>query len=534
MEACGKHERRSPRTIRALAYIPVLAVFASLWISCAKEVEREREPNDSFAAANPLRLGESINGTLGTRNDQDFFRLDIAEHRIVDIQLGPVRGINHALRIWKGESSPVLVKLIDDMRKSSPERICNLYLEAGVYYISIGFGERDAPAPSLESGYELIVRGREPGDGDEREPNDGWETAQRIESEREVVGFFSPAYNRLNAGGEFPLREEDWFAYTPELKEGRPVVVDVEVSAVAGINPSLYLYNPSLELVATADAGSVNEGESIRDFGISAPGNYFIVVASKSFESNHEYPYRLSLRVKEFDISNEMEPNNAPNRANAMAGDKINGRVWPEGDRDYFLHRGKPELNFYRIEAIPPGGLDLALGLLNGEGELLFEIDNGGRGEAEVMPDAPLSGDFYAVVSSKRGQSDRENPYRLIVTRLPRGEVFEREPNDSKQQATRLGGGRIKGYISRKKDMDYYLVERAGRERMQFSLKGVSRASLRFSVTDPAGYVVAAREVKGNRIGSISEIVDRKAYVIVEALAENYDEPYVLTIRRKK
>lgn len=534
MEAREKRKCRGPVTIRAFAYMSLLVVIASLWISCAKEIEREREPNDSFAAANTLRLGESIRGTLGTRNDQDFFRLDIAEPRVVDIRLGPVKGINHALRIWKGESSPVLVKLIDDMRKSSPERICNLHLETGVYYMSIGFGERDAPAPNLESGYELIVRGREPGDGDEREPNDGWETAQRIEPEREVIGFFSPAYNRLSAGGEFPLREEDWFVYTPQPKEGRPVVVDIEVSAVAGINPLLYLYNPSLELVSTADAGSLNEGESIRDFGISAPGNYYIVVASKSFESNHELPYRLLLHVKEFDISNELEPNNAPDRANAMAGDKINGRVWPEGDRDYFLHRGKAELDFYRIEAIPPGGLDLALALLNSEGERLFEIDNGGRGETEVMPDAPLSGDFYAVVSSKRGQSDRENPYRLIVTRLPRGEVFEREPNDSKQQATRLGGGRIKGYISRKKDTDFYLVERAGRVRMQFLLKGVNRAALRFSVTDPAGYIVAAREVKGNRIGAISEIVDRKAYVVVEALAENYDEPYVLTIRGKK
>jgi len=525
---------RAHSSIRFFFCAVASALIGAAWLSCSKDIARESEPNGSFSAANPLRPNEVILGHLGTRNDQDFFRLEVAEPRIADIQLGPVKGINHSLRIWRGETSPVSVKLVDDMRKSSPERICNLYLEAGVYYITVGFGERDEPSPGLESGYELLVRDRAPGESDEREPNDDRESAQRIEPGRDLSGFFSPAYNRQNAGGEFPLREEDWFACTPELKDGRPAVIDLELSAVAGINPVLYLYNPSLELITAADAGSVNEGESIRDIGISTPGTYYIMVASKSFESNHELPYRLSISMKELDVSSELEPNNAPERANAMAADKINGKAWPEGDRDYFLYRGKGGPELYRVEAIPPGGLDLMLSLLDGQGNRIFEIDNGERGEPEVMPDAPFSGEFYSVVSSKRGQADRDNNYRLSVTRLPRGEAYELEPNDSRERATKLGGGLIKGYISKKKDTDYYCVERARRERLRFSIKGINRASLRFSVTDPSGYVIAGREVKGNRIGTISEIIDGRAYVVVEAMAENYDEPYVLTVRGGK
>ncbi len=492
----------------------------------------EHEPNDSFADAGKFTLDSSIQGALSTRDDIDYFRLEVESSAILDVKLSPVRGVNHSLKIWKGFDSPILIKYIDDMRKSSPERMSNLFVEPGVYYLAVGYGERDIPVADTAGIYRLELKSRSWSD-EEREPNDTPADASELLLDREIRGFFSPAYNRLNVQGESPLREEDWFRVNIDLVMERPMLLDVDVSGVERINPILTVYNSRMEQVGSSDNGGVHEGESIRGIGITESGTYFILVAAKNFEANHEQEYRLTVRAREFEQGMEMEPNNEQSRANTITGGEISGRIYPDGDRDVFLYNGEGR-GLYRIELFPPESIDLMAEILSGDGTKLFEIDNGGTGYREVFPAVPVTGNFYLVVQSKKSLFDPDSSYSLRIRVLTGIDEYEKEPNDRKEQATQLTRSMIKGFTSKRKDRDFYSLDYGRRVRRSFTLQGVQNAELRISITDPFGYSIKSEEVQGDKPVRFTETIDQKGFIIIDSLKENYDEPYVLNVTEAK
>jgi hypothetical protein len=424
------------------------------------------------------------------------------------------------------------VKVVDDMRKSSPERMCNLSASPGVYFIAVTHGERDEPRGSAESSYRLMVSGRS-ALVEEREPNDGPAAANPLEPGKETEGYFSPAYNRMNEENGNTMTEEDWFSVSLGTETKYPAVLDLEITGVPGINSALGFFTDSRAMLASADVNPAGGGEIIRDIGITAPGTYYIRVASKNFEANHDVPYRLSATLKEFDSTAEMEPNNDTGTANPLSGTELKGRVYPGGDRDFFVHRNAPK-QFYRVEVHPPEHLDVTLAILGNDGTRLFECDNGGPGGREVVPNLHAEMEFYPVVTAKRGMFDRENTYRLLVSALTPESDMEFEPNDRRETATRVKGKAIMGYVSRKKDVDYFLFEYGRREKRSFQLNGIKGARLRVSVTDPFGYALKSEEVEGGRKAAISEMIDQKGYVIIESLQDNYDAPYTLHAREER
>jgi hypothetical protein len=197
------------------------------------------------------------------------------------------------------------------------------------------------------------------------------------------MGFFSPAYNRLNQQEKNRLREEDWYRIEIDLSLERPVLLDIDLSAVESVNSIIELYNSKLERIAFSDSGGVHEGESIREIGITASGVYYIMVASKNFEANPEKEYRIKVRSREFDAGMEMEPNDDYARANPITANEISGRIFPAGDLDVFIFHGDGR-GLYRIEMTPPDSLDLSLEIASSDGTKIFEADNGGTGFREV------------------------------------------------------------------------------------------------------------------------------------------------------
>ncbi|HSV98245.1 MAG TPA: hypothetical protein VLM75_15080 [Spirochaetota bacterium] len=479
-----------------------------------------------------IKLDSAIQGVLSTRDDIDVYRFEGRSPAIIEVILSPVRGVNHALKIWKGDESPVLIKHIDDMRKSSPERMSNLFVEAGEYYISVGYGERDIPVSDPTGIYRLEVKTRAWSD-EEREPNDTPVNASELIPGREVKGFFSPAYNRLNVQGESPLREEDWYRVNMDLVMERPVLLDVDLTGVERINSVLGIYNSRMEQVGLADTGGIHEGESIREMGITESGEYFILVAAKNFEANHDQEYRLTVRAREFESGMEMEPNGEPARANTITSGEISGRIFPAGDRDVFLYHGDGR-GLYRIELIPPESIDLMTEIIVSDGTKLFEADNGGGGYREVIPAVFLVGNFYVAVQSRKNFFDAERAYTLKVVRLAGAEEYETEPNDRKEQATPFTRSSIKGFTSKKKDRDFYSLDYGRRVRKSFTLQGVTNAELRISITDPFGYSIKSEEVRGAQSVSFTETIDQKGFVIIDSLKENYDEPYILLVTEAK
>jgi hypothetical protein len=515
-------------------FIFILIILFCVHISCKKTAQREKEPNNNFQSANKIEPDMTIEGVLDTPSDHDYFRLDIVSPVVMDIELSSVKGVNHAIGVWKEKNSEqILLKYIDDSRKSSPERMCNMFFDAGTYFIEISHGDRDNPQGNAENYYELRLTSRDL-DDEEKEGNDTYENANLIEIGNDVTGYFSPAFNKLNKSMTFPGREEDWYCFTIDLVDETPVLLDAAISGVPDVKSTLYLFDIDRNELASAGAGGAGDGERLEDIGIMKSGKYYIMAAS-NFESNNNTPYKLQLAVKNYDYSTELEPNNNFEAANLIIKNEISGKIFPQGDIDYYLYKiqAKDALTaerqyLYRIEASSEN-LNLILKIFDENRKKLFEIDNLKGPGKEVMPDAFLKKNFYIEVSGK-SMLDPPSNYKLNISYYPYSEEYEIEPNDTKETATRIKSNKVIGFISKKDDRDFYLLEFKKRVRKRFNITGIKDSELKISVTDPLGFVIKTGTVVGNDSISFFEMIDGRGYLIVESVKENYDEPYTIEL----
>ena len=126
-----------------------------------------------------------------------------------------------------------------------------------------------------------------------------------------------------------------------------------------------------------------------------------------------------------------------------------------------------------------------------------------------------------------------ENSYELSVEPLENIRNLEVEPNDSKEEATMATDNEIRGYISKAKDKDYFYLKYSKRVNLDFSVKGVRDGVIKVSVTDPLGYVLKSRTVRGDALETLSEMIDGGGYLIIEAVETNFDNPYEIEVNRK-
>jgi hypothetical protein len=497
--------------------------------SCAKKERSEKEPNNFFAEANEIDQDERILGYMDGPTDRDYYVLRMEESRIIDLRVSGVRGINLAVKIWKGAREPKLIKWVDDNRKSSPERFVNLSAAPGTYFIEILQSDRDPKKENRESPYELSLKSRE-AIAEESEPNDTMDEANPIEPGREVTGFFSPAFNWMNTDKEHPNREEDWFVINVNLPTDSPVLMDVSLTGVSGVDSILSLYDEKGGKIAESDNGAVGEPEMLSGVGIKKSGKYYIMVASKNYASNNDEPYSLTATIKERDPGVEMEPNDDFENANTIVNNLITGKINSRDDRDMFRYQASGP-GIYRIELRPPEDMDALFTIYSSDKEKIIDVNNAGAGGREVFPNFYSERDFYIEVSAKTTGELPKGDYVLSVTPFKDIENQEREPNNDISQANEIRGRATTGYISSRRDKDYFLITSNMRIREKFEVQGVKGGRIRVSITDPMGFIIKSYSVRGDRSVIFSEMIDKKAYIIVESVAENYDNPYTIILR---
>lgn len=512
--------------------IIILITTLTLLHSCKINVSRENEPNNSFSTSNNISEQKSIEGFIDTPEDVDFYRIDVPEDSILDINLSGIKGVNHSFRIWQGAESPESVKWVDDNRKSSDERFVNFFATQGTYYISVFHGERDRRKANSETPYKLTVFTREKLN-EEIEPNDIMISANEIQPGYEYSGYYSPAHNRMNSNNEYPHREEDWFYLDINPASTKPVILDVSVSALQGVNPVIYLFNSNREMLIELDNAPTGDGENIVGYGIDKPGKYYIMITSRSYNSNNEEPYFFIANLREHDSSMEMEDNNSFSRSNVITGGQISGKINAADDVDFFRFSNPNigENSIFRIELQPPGELNLMFSIFNTDERKLYEIDNYGNGLKEVFPNISLSGDFYVSVYPKTRGVVTSNEYKLTVSQVDHVDGYEIEPNDQKHEANTITNKQIKGFISPKNDVDYFYLSSDARVKLMIEITGIKDAEIKVSITDPLGFVIKSKIIKGRSYAEISEMLDRKGYLIVESLVEKYDFPYIIKLR---
>ncbi len=520
------------KIVRILHSLAALLLLVSLpSAGCRKEALLEKEGNNSFATANPIELQKDISGYLQDMDDRDYYSFSVPHRMVLDLSVSGIKGVNHSIKVWKGGEQPVLVKLIDDSRKSSPERMINLTAEEGRYFISIQHGDGDRRVGAAESPYTLHISYRD-FVSEEAEPNDIPLQATPLSFGQELTGYFSPAYNRLNAQDQNQYREEDWFSFQADAEPGKPMLLEVSLSAVPGVNSILQLCGPDMQLLAQADNNQAGLGEEFRGIGITEPGTYYLMVSSLGYGANTDMPYHLTINKREFDPSMEMEPNDSPEKAGAIVRNMVRGAINSPNDADYFHYSSEGITGTYRLTLTPDGKSDLMLSVFSRKGKKIIEINNGGPGEQEVYPDFTFGGDFLCAVSAVSTDADK-NSYQLTIEPLLNIRGLEVEPNDTKEEATMVTGAEIRGYTSTARDRDYYYLKYERRVRLEAAVKGVRDGIIRVSITDPLGYILRTKTVQGDSLETLSEMIDGGGYLLVETVKASYDNPYEIEVRKK-
>ncbi len=516
------------RRRQAFILLSLLLFTAFCQFSCKVNRAEEKEPNNSFSGANAVEIGKPVYGFFNTFDDRDFYYITVADDSILDIELSGVKGINHSIAVWSGSHKPAMVKLVDDNRKSSPEQVLNFRAIPGRYYISIQHGDRDRAASNTENPYKLLIVSRE-FSGEESEPNDAPDLSTLLNEGEQLNGFYSPSYNRLNSDRDNLHREEDWYRFEVLPDNSDTKVLNAEVTGVQGVDSAMYLYDAAMQPLAESDFNGIGQGEQINGAGIKEPGLYYLMVCAKGYQSNNAIPYGIKYILTQHEPGKEMEPNQAIESANQLT-DQVEGVINHPGDIDFYRFDAVSGKR-YRLELEAYGSMDYSMEIYNDIGVRVLTVNGSGKGESEIFPNISSSKPFFIKVSSGNYFAGKSEGYVIKCTELERDQSAEIEPNDTKDAAGTLSGDRISGYTSKKGDVDYYIITRPQRARAEFTVKAPPRGKIRLSVTDPLGYVIKSVEVSEGGTSTLSEIIDKKGYLVVRSLKEDYMDPYEISIR---
>ncbi len=182
--------------------------------------------------------------------------------------------------------------------------------------------------------YTLTVSQEEAGASAELEPNDELHKATPLTAGGYRQGFLAPK------------GDVDYFV----LKTSEPVLAKVELSGVERLDLVLSMVEPPQDdagketVLLRANDGGLKEPERLNNVACNGACYFRVEGASrkvdgkwvKDFE-NAEQPYRINITTVPDNGSEEREPNNTPDRAQALTlGQPVRGTVYPVKDTDFF------------------------------------------------------------------------------------------------------------------------------------------------------------------------------------------------------
>lgn len=445
-----------------------LPLFSCLLLFCACGSQKEREPNDNYATAGILSAG-SVEGHISTPGDVDIYKLEVSqESAILSLHVGGIRDIDFVLGVR--DKDQVELKRYDETGVGGDEEALDIGVHRGTYYIVVS--NKNEKARNPDQPYLLDVK-VDKAVGREVEPNDTLATASVLDLPGLTRGHYFPARNLLS--GDTDYMEQDWFRL--DVVQSGLFLLNIDLSGVPKIDPIIEIYDNNGYKIKEVDSHGMDEGESIRNFGVHGPAQWRLRLRSKHKAGNAQVPYEILTELLPYQGKVEFEPNDQRPDATPFDGDSIEGTIAPQGDSDWY----KVTINDDAKQILRAGlsgvdGMDLTLRLCDNLGQILVEIDNMGVGQPETLTGIGASkGDYYLVVAEKSGRkADNRKIYTLSKSVVPFQAGLEFETNDStaSAQAIKIGES-VDGYIAPKGDVDFYQFNVYNRGVVGFELAGI-------------------------------------------------------------
>ena len=299
----------------------------------------------------------------------------------------------------------------------------------------------------------------------ELEPNNKKEQANELKSGESVEGFFQEK------------RDEDWYKLTVD-QPGKNII-QIDLSAVPGVDSEIYIYNEKGNRLKTYDAGGKGEAEAIINLGVTEDIIYYIVVRTRN-EMNQNDSYTLKAQLTgPWQEGHEFELNNKKDWANELElGEDMKGFFQEAGDRDWYkLTVDLPGKNIIRIDLSAVPEVDSYIEFYDDKGNYSKTYNVGKEGEAEAVINLGVSeGIYYIVVKARSGMN--QNDSYTLKTQLtgPWQESQEFELNDKKDWANELKlGESVEGFFQEKRDEDWYklTVDQPGKNIIRIDLSAV-------------------------------------------------------------
>jgi hypothetical protein len=373
-----------------------------------REPNEEGEPNDKLVQASRVDPHRTVKGFFnpaynplndtGQEEDWYAFRIDEQDNQIVNISHSAVPDVDSILSVYDGLG--YLVREANSRGKGIPEKLTNILLNDGDYYIRIASAEPGQQ--NSEVGYLLRIEGAGSGPR-EAEPNDKYPFANPLSFSVEVEGNINPA------------GDEDW--YRLDVYDPEPQVVTVRVSPTADLDPVIDFFDSSENLILHVDSRGRDEGEIMRNMGVKQ-GVYYVRVSDKDRTTdNPDNTYTIVAEKKTWTEEEEFEPNNSIASAQAFTLGKLKrGFMSPKGDLDFYTFQIDKSARI-TVEVSPCALIDFAVNVYDQNGQLVQSINDNPVEEGERKTVALPAGTYYVEVLSVNESENSRDPYILKITK---------------------------------------------------------------------------------------------------------------------
>jgi hypothetical protein len=401
-------------------------------LGAAPRPDHELEPNDRLIDATPLQPGARMQGTYGSSEDEDWYRIEVKDPKpgqFLRVELSGVAGVRAEMDVR--ELDGVLIETVRGASVGEGISIRDLALVRETEVLDAGTdGGIDGGVAAFDGGTAEADGGVEM-DGGAAEVDGG----------------------AVDAGAG---------ALVADAGAAMGTVVPADAGGAMGAK-------------VPADAGSPDAGVAA-----APPAHGFaFVVRSGPYPgprgrirgADPRLPYTLFATLESGPDDLEIEPNDDAAHATSMGSGTRSGYLAPAGDVDFYrIRTDQPMILRAEVSGLERADVEmqvLAAGRPGGKPALLARANEGGVREGEVIPALWIpAGDTYIAILGAarplegkmvRDAEDRDHLYKLTAALSPDDGTWEREPNDDPVRAPEVAlPAAVKGYLWPRRDVDCF------------------------------------------------------------------------------